>query len=248
MQETTLPIVQLDAVDSTNNYAAKLIEGGNARHGTAIMAQFQTEGRGQRGSVWASEAGRNLLASVILLPKSLELKDSFLINKLAGVAVVEYLEDLGIEGAGLKWPNDILVSDKKICGILSETRTDGKKIKAAIVGIGLNVSQVYFGDELKATSIILEEGTNANLTEHLREIQKGMVNWLSIVERKGREPLDKRYYKFLNGYRSPILTRTSDGMSRMAYIRQVDDDGKLNLEFENGDTHSFALHEIKILI
>lgn len=132
-----------ERLDSTNNYAAKLLSSGNCTDGTVIVADEQSSGRGRRQSLWESKPGENLLCSVVYRPHFIAPAEAFLINMVAAVAVQRMLKSYQIK-AQVKWPNDVLCSSEKICGILTETQIRGNQIGAAIIGIGLNINQTEF--------------------------------------------------------------------------------------------------------
>lgn len=147
-------ITFLDSVDSTNNYTAKLINEKKIENGQVIMADYQGEGRGQRGSTWHSERGKNILASFYLEMDNLSVKNQWMLAKYTAVSIADALRSVGIHPQ-IKWPNDILVNGKKICGILIENQFSGHKIKSSIIGLGLNVNQENF-ELVQATSLKLE--------------------------------------------------------------------------------------------
>ncbi|MFI5220658.1 MAG: biotin--[acetyl-CoA-carboxylase] ligase, partial [Bacteroidia bacterium] len=124
-------IIRLETVDSTNNYAAALISKSKPAEGTAIMADFQDYGRGQRETIWESENGKNLLVSFILYPQ-IDTADYFLLNECFSLAVREVIEDITGLDVKIKWPNDILVNNKKIAGILIENSIRGNTILYSI--------------------------------------------------------------------------------------------------------------------
>lgn len=135
----------------------------NAPEGIVAVADEQTEGRGRRGRTWLAPAGRNLLFSVLLRP-CLCPGDVQLLNLAAGIAVKNVLLNKCHVPAELKWPNDILVNGKKICGILSESAGESDRIYYAVTGIGLNVNFSYedMSEDVKniATSILIEKGSS----------------------------------------------------------------------------------------
>ncbi|MDE6394194.1 MAG: biotin--[acetyl-CoA-carboxylase] ligase [Duncaniella sp.] len=139
MSETQ--IIHLDTVGSTSSYMATL--GEDAAHGTAVMAREQTAGRGQRGNSWEAEPGKNITLSLMLRPEGLHPARQFVISQAVSLAIVEML-DRYVERVSIKWPNDIYVRDRKICGILIENAISGSSITRCIVGIGLNVNQTRF--------------------------------------------------------------------------------------------------------
>lgn len=150
-------IIHLESVDSTNNYAANLVQQGNCIHGTVIMADDQFLGKGQRGSNWLSRQGDNLTFSAIIYPDKLAVEQQFYITCFASMSIVDLLSEFGIQ-ATIKWPNDIYVNHQKIAGILIENYVQGEAIKTSIVGIGLNVNS--YPEGVNATciqSILLHE-------------------------------------------------------------------------------------------
>lgn len=134
-------IIHLDSVGSTSSYMASL--GAEATHGTAVMAREQTAGRGQRGNSWEAEPGMNITLSLLLIPEGLYPVRQFIISQAVSLAIVEML-DAYVNDVSIKWPNDIYVGDRKICGILIENTITGTAITRCITGIGLNVNQSAF--------------------------------------------------------------------------------------------------------
>ncbi len=149
-------IIQIECVDSTNNYVANLLSEGKIEHGTVILADEQTKGRGQRGATWDSNAGENLIFSMFVDTAIMSVKDQFILTQIISVAVANLISKFGIE-ADIKWPNDIYIKGRKIGGILIENQIKGSFLNGSIVGIGLNINQIDFNN-LKATSLKLERG------------------------------------------------------------------------------------------
>jgi BirA family transcriptional regulator, biotin operon repressor / biotin---[acetyl-CoA-carboxylase] ligase len=144
-------IIQLECVDSTNNYVAKMILENDIEFGTVILADEQLNGKGQRGSVWHSKSGQNLLFSMYLDSAILSVSNQFDLSKIVTISIVRTLKSYGIE-AKIKWPNDVYVHDKKIAGVLIENQISGQNLKSSIIGIGLNLNQTEF-EGLNATSL-----------------------------------------------------------------------------------------------
>ena len=141
-------IKQLDIVDSTNSYAreraAALWDEAGGRNAVAVTANHQTNGRGQRGNVWASEQGENLLMTVLVRPGgSLEVSKQFLLSQTVAVVLHTAMKCYGID-TKLKWPNDIYVGDRKLAGVLIELDCCGAFVEQAIIGVGLNINQCEF--------------------------------------------------------------------------------------------------------
>lgn len=155
-------IYAFDTINSTNAYAKSLVSMGCAE-GTLIIAEEQSKGRGRAGRSWFSEKGNNLTFSIILKPKI--TPDSIgILSLYASLAVAQSIENIVHLIPECKWPNDVLLSGKKVCGILSEGVFDNGQLAHTIVGIGINVNQTVFPDEIKttATSLSLCTGINCN--------------------------------------------------------------------------------------
>lgn len=133
-------IIQLESVDSTNNYVANLISANNIEHGTVILADNQTNGRGQRGNVWDSKPGENLIFSLYAKPENLSVNKQFFLSMAIALACNKTLQNLNIESK-IKWPNDILIGNKKIAGILIENQLKSTNIEHSIIGIGFNINE-----------------------------------------------------------------------------------------------------------
>lgn len=149
-------IIHKETIDSTNNYLTKLVHEQKISHGMVILADHQTNGRGQRNTNWQSNTGQNLLFSYYTKYNKLNVSEQFLITQYVSSSIHSYLCSLGID-ATIKWPNDILVGTQKICGVLIENQLQGHFINGSIVGIGLNINQEKF-NEPSITSLKLIAG------------------------------------------------------------------------------------------
>lgn len=147
-----ISVINYDILDSTNSEALKQARLG-AAEGLCISARQQTAGRGRHGRIWISEVDAGLCFSIILRPK-IETKYLPLITLMSGIAVHQTLKELGLN-PDIKWVNDILINDKKICGILAET-TDSELGLAVIVGIGLNILSSNYPPEMTETATSIE--------------------------------------------------------------------------------------------
>lgn len=186
-------IIWLESVDSTNHEAARQIS--NLDNLSVVSAVRQTEGRGQRGNKWLSNDGENLLFSIVLkLTPPMLAYDQFVLNELTSLAVVDFLASYGIS-ADIKWPNDIYVDDRKICGILIENSLRDSHISSSIVGIGLNVNQRNFDDSIKnPTSIVLCNDTHGDRNYDLKQC---LTEFMDIFKSYAN-----RYLHMNGGYRS----------------------------------------------
>ena len=146
-------IIWLESVDSTNDEAKRHIS--DIDNLSVLSALEQTAGRGQRGNSWTSAPGENLMFSIVLKSPALMAEDHFALNEITALSVADFLSTYGIK-AQIKWPNDIYVDEKKICGILIENSFRGKSISSSIIGIGLNINQRNFNVNLpNPTSMVL---------------------------------------------------------------------------------------------
>jgi len=222
------------SLDSTNNFAAKLLRDANPEEGTVILSEFQTSGRGQRGKNWEAESGKNLLLSVILRPTFLELEKNALLNKAVALSVFDTVKTFcETAQVHIKWPNDILVNGKKIAGILIENTLNNRTIEASIVGVGINVLQTDFL-ESRATSLALE-------SNRLIPVDVVCDSLLKHLEQRYQLLIDGDFKKLRTDYREHLfgLNKTRRfsyrGSEIQAIIRGVAPEGKLILECLDGE-------------
>jgi len=236
-------VIQLSSVDSTNNYAAMLLSNDNAVHGTVILADEQTAGRGQRGAYWQSESGSNLLMSIILKHDNLSVDRQFLLTQLASLAVVDLLGKIGLS-AHIKWPNDIYVGDRKICGMLIENNLSGTVIRSSVIGIGLNVNQYYF-DLTTATSIKLEKGQSYPLQEILFSFIGSFNLFYDQLISSRQQEIENLYRIKLLGFEQKRMFEDETG-EFLGIIRGVDPNGKLRMEV-NGVEQIYDLKQLRFI-
>ncbi|MDR2469969.1 MAG: biotin--[acetyl-CoA-carboxylase] ligase, partial [Tannerella sp.] len=137
------PAIWIDETVSTSTELQQRADAGKLANESALMAGFQTAGRGQVGNFWESAAGENLTCSLLYYPEQLNPDHSFVIAEMAALSVKHLLEEY-IEVVSVKWPNDVYWTDRKICGILVENNFSGNNLVRSIIGIGLNLNQVIF--------------------------------------------------------------------------------------------------------
>jgi BirA family transcriptional regulator, biotin operon repressor / biotin---[acetyl-CoA-carboxylase] ligase len=141
-------LIELESVDSTNNYAMARIHEGMASEGLVYLAHNQRAGKGQRGKIWQSEPGQNLMISLIIEPSPLEISQQFLFSASIALGILDLLKDLEGKNWSIKWPNDIYWNDRKAAGILIESVIQGINWLWAVVGIGMNLNQESFPDDI----------------------------------------------------------------------------------------------------
>ena len=138
-------IIHFDELDSTNAMSKKMLNDKLVGNGSVIVADYQTNGRGQFGNKWQSIRNENLTFSIVLNPSFLKVQQQFLLSQTISIAIANYLSLYFLkENINIKWPNDILVNNKKICGILIENTISGNTLTDSVVGIGININQVDF--------------------------------------------------------------------------------------------------------
>lgn len=198
---------------STNDEALQLFRAGKGVEGLVVITNSQTSGRGQRNNTWESEPGKNLTFSILLTPHFLLAKDQFYLTICISSAIAEYLKETFGEAVKIKWPNDLMVGDRKVCGILIENQLSGQQIQSCVVGIGLNVNQKKFDSE-KASSMKHLSGREFSLTDELPKIL---------------EKIEARYLMLRQGQTQKLK---SEYLSQMYWIRETHVFSAFENEFE----------------
>ena len=137
-------IIKVNATRSTNDKVKMLIKSKKILSGDLIVAKYQYGGRGQRTNKWYSSYGKNLLCSLFYMPLDIKSDRTFLINQVVSLAVLKTIRKFNNEKCLIKWPNDILSVNKKIAGILVENSLSSDKVNYSIIGLGININQVFF--------------------------------------------------------------------------------------------------------
>ena len=184
-------IIVYTSTSSTNDIASEYAAGGEKNDGLAVFAEYQTAGRGRRGNVWQSQAGKSILCSILLYEPDIE-PDALVLA--CGVAVAESIGRCGRTEAKIKWPNDILLDDKKVAGVLVESISI-KKQKFFVIGIGINCQQKKedFADELKqtATSIDIQNGTKCDRNRIAKRLLVNLDHFLAAGLKNPGEVVEK---------------------------------------------------------
>lgn len=242
-------ILWFETLDSTNNEALRRLE--RLDNLSVLAAREQTAGRGQRGNRWHAAPGENLTFSLVFKPGfPLPAAAAFGISRAAALAVRDYLEHRSVE-ARIKWPNDIYVRNRKICGMLVENTLREGLVQASVIGIGLNVNQRSFLPELvNPVSMSLVTGETYASEAELETLCGFLASALdALADPSGTAEQARRYRASL--YRLDErheYVRCADGVRFQARIRDVDESGRLLLENEKGERESFAFKEISFVI
>jgi BirA family transcriptional regulator, biotin operon repressor / biotin---[acetyl-CoA-carboxylase] ligase len=182
-------------IGSTNSKAMQMAAKG-AEEGTLLIAETQTGGKGRLGRKWFSPSGVNLYLSLILRPP-IDCAQATILTLLAGIAVAQAIRERSDLTADLKWPNDVLIGEKKVAGILAELAADGQVIKHLVLGIGLNVNSEasMFSPELSktATSLKIESGQTMSRLEMLETLVNQLERWYTVFLDQGPTPILKEY-------------------------------------------------------
>lgn len=228
---------------STNSLASELASKSVLSEGSVIITSNQTAGRGQRGNTWETAAGMNLTFSILLKPTFLSLKSQFYLTIVTSLAVVDFLKEQPIKEVKIKWPNDILASKKKICGILIENSVQQETIHQSIVGIGLNINQDSFSSS-SATSLAIVAKKTFDLNDALNSLlEKFEKRYLQLRGGKLAE-LKSEYLENLFGF-GKSQSFISNGKEFEGTIEGVDETGELKVS-DNGIVSSFKLKEIAL--
>jgi len=239
----TVNHIKLDSINSTNDYTLSLKDSLVFKEGLVVTANFQSEGNGQRGKAWESNANENLLLSLVIEP-IIKFDKQSIISKIVALSVCDLLKSLGIE-AEIKWPNDVLVAKQKIAGILIQNTSQGNYITHLVIGLGFNVNQLEFKHYSPiATSLRLQ----LNKEHEVLEIQELFLSFLSVrLKRlKNGENQDKEYLKslFLKDKASAFEI---DKKQFMGIIKGVSKSGKLIIKLEDDSIVVFESQQVKYL-
>lgn len=230
---------------STNNLAQQLWQQSTQPpEGTVIITDSQTAGRGQQGNTWTSDPGANFTFSVILKPAFLLAKDQFYLSMAISLGVYDYLKSLVDVPVAIKWPNDILIGEKKVCGMLLENSLQGASLTGCIAGIGLNMNQKTFAHD-RASSVSLFAGHSLKLTDELEPLLSCLERrYLQLREGK-TNVLGEHYQKNLFGV-DEAREYVVSGKKLQGTIRGVDAVGRLKVSTPAGE-RAFALKEIEFV-
>ena len=195
--EFPVPLIILPETDSTNNYLTQLCneQQSAVREFTTVIAERQTAGKGQRGNSWESEDCRNITFSFVLYPTFIEARRQFILSQIVSLSIKEELDEW-TKGISIKWPNDIVMNGKKVCGILTEMSAQLDYINHVVIGIGINVQNESFPKEIEqvAPSILMETGQHVNRAELIEAVLEQFERYYGIfLETEDLSGLVKKY-------------------------------------------------------
>ncbi len=240
-------VIKLDATLSTNSFLLDLSRKQVLPDKTIVRAALQTQGRGQFDTHWESQVGESLTFSVYKQFSAVKItRQPYLLFAVA-LGVREALSVILKQNCQIKWSNDIMAGNKKICGILIENQVKGNNLSSSVIGIGINVNQQSFLHLPKAGSLKQVSGTDYNLDEIFETVCKHLFDFLQLFESKHDERLKMLYEKHL--FRKNMVTAfsLSNGTIFNAQVKGVNGFGQLLLEVESGKKESFNTKEITML-
>jgi len=241
--------IRLPIVDSTNTIAQDLVKQGKALEGTIVRADDQRLGRGQRGSIWLSEPGKNLTFSLVLFPKDLFPEQQFVLTQLVSLALRDFVASQikDAEKVKIKWPNDIYVGNKKIAGVLIENSWRGNEIGASIIGIGININQEVFATD-SACSLKQLIGAEVDLDNCFLELCSYLERrYLQFINNQS-QTLRSEYHKNLFQLQQ-VFTYEISEKKVQAKIIGVSNEGKLQLSIiSNFQVLELGLKEVKFIV
>lgn len=247
MNKPDKKIIVLNEVESTNNYASQLILSNAAEEGMVVLTQFQKSGRGHHGNQWESEAGKNMLATIILFPQFLNAGKQFMLSKIVSLSLVEFLKN-ETGDVSIKWPNDIYVGNKKIAGILIENSIKGNTLFSSLLGIGLNLNQQKFlSDAPNPVSLKQITGEEYNAETVAVEILESILRWYGKMGTGNFSEIDSAYFSQL--FRSSEWAKYSKNKIIFeAKIIGIGEFGQLQLENRDGTVDEFMFKEIEFVL
>ena len=240
-------IIKLDAIDSTNSYLKKIILEKDISDYTIVTANFQTEGKGQLGYMWESEDSKNLLCSIYKKDLGIKVEDQFVLSMLVSLSIIRTLEKLNLPKLYIKWPNDIMSDNKKICGILVENMVKQNSIKESVIGIGLNVNQDTFKNLPNATSIKKIKGVAFNIDELLNDLANNIKKQFIDFNQSKIDLIFRQYEDVLYRMNIPSTFKNSEGDVFTGFIKGINNLGRLKVLLEDNLTKSYSIKDISLM-
>lgn len=239
-------ILYAEEIDSTNDWAKKEAKAG-AKHGLVTLADIQTKGRGRRGRQWMTEEGANIVMTVLLRPDFAPDRASML-TLVMGLSAAQAIESQVQLDVQIKWPNDVVIQGRKICGILTEMEVIGSGIDYVICGVGVNVNQSQFSDEIGsiATSLKKECGKDFErellIAEILTRFEKNYESFCKTADLTG---LMEEYNRLLIN-KGRVVRVLEPGNEYMALSHGINEQGELLVELEDGKIECVYAGEVSV--
>jgi BirA family biotin operon repressor/biotin-[acetyl-CoA-carboxylase] ligase len=219
---------------------------GAAPEFTCVVADEQTAGRGRRARTWYSSPGDGLYLSVLFLPRSVSSSKLPLTGLLAAVAVAETLIERGVAGVDIKWPNDVLINERKISGVLAEAVSAGPESMRLILGVGVNLNHRSFPPELSeaATSLAIETGERVAVEEFRDRLLDKIAEWYEIWRRDESAPIIDRWSRLSTYARNQRIVVALDDERLAGVTDGLTDTGALRLVVDGGEVRTILAGEV----
>ncbi|WP_372775690.1 biotin--[acetyl-CoA-carboxylase] ligase [Mangrovibacterium sp.] len=239
-------VVLLERVASTNNYATDQVRENEVEEGTVFLADDQSAGRGHLANKWESEPGKNLTFSIFIRPNFLPIEKTYLLSKVVCLGIESFLTPF-VDHVKIKWPNDIYVDDRKICGILIENGIMNDQICQSIIGIGLNINQVKFrSDAPNPVSLSQLTGEQYDLLELIKALLKQIDYYYRRLVDGEAEEINRQFvsklYQLNEWHWYNDKNHTYKGQ-----IIGVNEIGQLKVEEEGGILNEYHFKEVTYL-
>lgn len=242
-----MKLIKLNAIDSTNTFLKQLATSEVVENFTVVSSEHQTNGKGQRGSEWLIESGKNLTFSVLYAKNPNLQINLFTLNVIVALSVVEGLQKVSSKEFKIKWPNDILSENKKIAGILIENSIKSHTEVQSIIGIGINVNQENFENLPQASSLCLLEQQFFDKDLVLKNVVNQLENNLEQLNQLSETHFWEKYHNYL--FKKNIVS-TFEGLNGKRFVGKiikVTSEGKLKVQLENDSEIDFDIKEVKML-
>jgi len=240
-------LIFLPQVNSTNSYAIEMLKNVNLAEGTVVHTADQTNGRGQRGSVWKTEKTSNLTASLVIKPTFLELKNQYYLYQISALACYDALAEL-LDSSQfdikIKWPNDILVNNNKIAGILIENNVINTQLSWSVIGVGLNVNQTVFDEGFNATSLKVLMDKDFDVNNMLQLVCKHFEKYYLQLKNNKLSLIKEAYLKHffrLNKW----MEFEIEGTLTTMFVQGVSEEGLLWLKSKNDHSVYLDVKQVK---
>jgi BirA family biotin operon repressor/biotin-[acetyl-CoA-carboxylase] ligase len=250
---TVIPIfmqyIKLDAIPSTNDFLKDYVKNESLKNYTTVIAREQTNGKGQMGSVWKSQAGKNLTMSIYVHGLELNAKSIVTLNKSIALSILDVLRAFEFDNLTIKWPNDIMAENKKIGGILIENIHSATNGIYSIIGVGLNINQTFFDNLPQASSTKLIFGKELDVQKLAKKVAKAIKSRCEILKKTINtfQNIDEEYWNVLYKKNSPIVFEDVSGAKFMGIITGVSSNGFLQIKKEDDSISEFGIKEVKML-
>lgn len=236
--------IHLETVSSTNSYLSQLARENPPGHEVVVVAEFQSNGKGQGANSWFSDPGENLLMSVLLYPEFLSASDQFNLSVMTSLAICDLVRS-AVKDPVIKWPNDILVRTGKMAGILIENSIISGRLSHTVIGIGLNVNQGRFPVfPWKATSLARETGKRYDPAELAADLARILLEKYVLLKERREEMLREAYLEHLYLLDRPAMYRAGEEVFQ-GIIRGISPYGELLVE-KKGRVRPYGMDTLRL--